>query len=636
MDPRRWKGAAAYIGLLLGAFLLAIAGSWRFGAPLDNAAYDYLFVRHQPRPWRTEAVLLAIDEATLAAYPGGIPGMREPLARGLALVAAANPKAVGVDITLADHSLDPKADRALAAAFCLFPKKLVLNSELVEDGRRWEDPIPEFQTCAPRLGHAHSQPDADDSRTRAIPLLKRAGRSQRYALALEAFSIARGAPIVEESFDLSLQVGSTTIPIPDARFGRLRGESLENRPMRVRFMEPAVTVVPRVSLKQLLDEPSLAGQFSGKVIFVGVTAVTAGDRPMTPASRFVPTTGVVIHAEAFETIARGLFLTDVLPLWVVLISLLLVAAAGLAFHFLAGWRAYAAGALVLVAGQIVPYLFFTRGLVLPFSASFSAAWLGSIAAAMYYHLVIRRKWLAEQAARTRYQYAVHFVTHEMRTPLSAIQGSSELMTRFPLTEEKRKQIALLINSESKRLARMVEIFLNVERLSAGQMELKRELIAVNKMVDACIERTRPLAERKHIEIQLSPIPDGLLLAGDRELMEYACYNLLTNAVKYSPQRTAVSVSGSNGDGRIRIAVKDQGMGMDQKEVRQIFQKFYRTRKAEQSGEAGTGIGLSIVQQIVEQHGGEIEVASQPGVGSCFTLVLPAARPPEPPAAERSR
>jgi signal transduction histidine kinase len=90
--------------------------------------------------------------------------------------------------------------------------------------------------------------------------------------------------------------------------------------------------------------------------------------------------------------------------------------------------------------------------------------------------VVRRNLGIEQAARARYQQAMHFVTHEMRTPLSAIQGSSELISRYALTEEKRKQIALLINSESKRLARMVEIFLNVERLSAGQMELKREAI----------------------------------------------------------------------------------------------------------------------------------------------------------------
>jgi len=219
---------------------------------------------------------------------------------------------------------------------------------------------------------------------------------------------------------------------------------------------------------------------------------------------------------------------------------------------------------------------------------------------------------------------MHFVTHEMRTPLTAIQGSSELMSRYALPEEKRKQIANLINSESKRLARMVEIFLNVERLSAGQMELKHEAIPVKQMMEICVERVRPLGERKHIGITLHEVADDLQLTGDRELMEYACYNLLTNAVKYSPQHTEVTVSCWREGGLARISVKDQGIGMDQKEVKQIFQKFYRTKKAEESGEAGTGIGLSIVQQIVEQHAGKIEVTSQPGTGSCFTIVVPAA------------
>jgi len=155
------------------------------------------------------------------------------------------------------------------------------------------------------------------------------------------------------------------------------------------------------------------------------------------------------------------------------------------------------------------------------------------------------------------------------------------------------------------------------------------------MVEICVDRVRPLAERKHIGITLRPVPEELQLTGDRELMEYACYNLLTNAVKYSPQRTEVTVTGWKDGGLIRIAVKDQGIGMDQKEVKQVFQKFYRTKKAEESGEAGTGIGLSIVYQIVEQHGGRIDVTSQPEAGSCFTLVLPAASEiPLPATAER--
>jgi len=217
---------------------------------------------------------------------------------------------------------------------------------------------------------------------------------------------------------------------------------------------------------------------------------------------------------------------------------------------------------------------------------------------------------------------MHFVTHEMRTPLTAIQGSSELMSRYNLSEEKRKQIAELINSESKRLARMIETFLSVERLSAGQMQLKKEAFPVRDVLDACLARARPLAERKQIRLNLEEVAEAIL-TGDRELMEYAVYNLLTNAVKYSPAETVVTVSARTEGDHLRLSVKDQGIGMEQHELRKIFQKFYRTSRAEKSGIVGTGIGLSIVEQIVTHHGGRIEVSSAPGKGSCFTLVLPA-------------
>jgi signal transduction histidine kinase len=243
-------------------------------------------------------------------------------------------------------------------------------------------------------------------------------------------------------------------------------------------------------------------------------------------------------------------------------------------------------------------------------------------AAAYQYFGVRKRMVTAEGDKSRYQEAMHFVWHEIRTPLTAIQGSSELMGRYVMTEEKRKQMAQLINSESKRLGRMIEIFLSVERLSAGQMELKKEQFGGMDLMSACVERVRPLAERKQIAIHVEPGPDTPLV-GDRELMDYAFYNLLTNAVKYSPSSTEVTVFAQRDGDRVRIAVKDQGIGMDQKEVRKIFQKFYRTKKAEESGEVGTGIGLSIVEQIVTQHGGSIEVTSSPGHGSCFTLVLPA-------------
>src|SRR5207245_3715032 len=110
-----------------------------------------------------------------------------------------------------------------------------------------------------------------------------------------------------------------------------------------------------------------------------------------------------------------------------------------------------------------------------------------------------------EAERDRYQHAMHFVTHEMRTPLTAIQGSSELMSRYALTDEKRQQVALLIHSESKRLGRMIEMFLNVERLSAGEMELKQDSFSVREVMTGCVGRASPLSERKRISTPMDPL-----------------------------------------------------------------------------------------------------------------------------------
>jgi signal transduction histidine kinase len=604
MAKRPSKSAAAYVCLLAAAFAVSLAASAQFGTPLNNWAYDEMFRRARPEPAKLETAILAIDDRTIAAIPFGMRGIRAPLARALRIVAAVQPKVVALDLILSNPTT-PAEDAALAAAFRSIPN-LVLAALLRDDG--WETPLPEFTSAA--VGHVHAQPEADGV-TRAITLQKPSKDRKRYwALALEAYRLAQKADIVEDP--LSLQIGDRIIPAGGVA-----------RSMRIRFLAPGAKA-PRVSMQQILENAGAAEVLRGKVVFVGATSQTEHDTVITPFSDELPTPGVEFNAEVYETIAQGVFLTDLETVWVLLLALGWVAVQGAAFRYLQGWHAYAAATAVLLASMVAPYGFFLAGHPLRFTASVFPAWLGFLTAAGFYHLVVRRNLRRSEFEKGRYQQAMHFVTHEMRTPLSAIQGSSELISRFALTDEKRKQLSLLINSESKRLARMVEIFLNVERLSAGQMELKHEAISVKELVEICAERTHPLAERKHIGLTVQPIPDNLQLTGDRELMEYACYNLLTNAVKYSPQRTDVTVNCAGESGHVKIAVRDQGIGMDQKEVKQIFRKFYRTRKAEESGEAGTGIGLSIVQQIVEQHGGRIDVVSEPGVGSCFTLVLPAA------------
>jgi signal transduction histidine kinase len=280
-------------------------------------------------------------------------------------------------------------------------------------------------------------------------------------------------------------------------------------------------------------------------------------------------------------------------------------------------------ALLVAIAHATPHVAFANGVIFPYLAPLWAAWLSVFTAASWQYFVVRQQLRKSESDRARYQQAIHFVTHEMRSPLTAIQGSSELMGRYNLNDAKRKQMADIINAESKRLARMIQTFLDIERLTDGQMEIRSEAFEAADVIRPCLERARPLAERKQIELRLDELQPSTL-RGDRELMEYAVYNLLTNAVKYSPAETLVTVSAHRDHNQLRLAVRDQGIGMDEKELRNIFQKFYRTKKAEDSGEVGTGIGLSIVDQIVAHHGGRMEVTSTPGKGSCFTMVLPVA------------
>jgi signal transduction histidine kinase len=601
---------AGYFLLLGVSFLVAMAAGYTaLGGQIDDDAYDWMFRLRSPAPWKPESALVAIDEASLRDL-GGILGLRRMLADALERLAAVAPKVVAVDLTLAEAG-DPRDDDKLEAAMSR-TRNLVLAAEMLPDGRGWQDPLPRFRKWAMAVGHVHAAQGVN----RQVPLEKVAGRQRRWALSLEAYRLSGGAGQIIES-PQDLQLGRIVIPARRADARAVFVRRLPSGP------EAGSTAIPRVSIQQLREDPRAAEFLRDKVVFIGVTAQSAArDRLMTPYSSDRPMAGVEIHANAYETLAQGRFLRPAGDLEVVGVCALLVALAGAIFALLSGWTAYALGGVLLVAAHILPYAFFTHEVVFPLTAPVSAAWLAVAGAASYQHFIARRQLRRAEAEKTRYQQAVRFVTHEMRTPLTAIQGSSELMSRYSLGEEKRKQIADLIHSESRRLARMIETFLNVERLSAGEMEIKREPVPVLEMVNTCLDRAQPLADRKQIRLRRELVESATLM-GDRELIEYAFYNLLTNAIKYSPAQTEVTITGCRQDKCFRLAVRDQGIGMDKKELQNIFQKFYRTRKAIASGETGTGLGLSIVEQIVTHHGGRIEVASTPAEGSCFTLVFPA-------------
>ncbi len=605
---RRWSARQVwtYAGLLAGCLAIALFTDWTsLAAPLDNQAYDVIYRMFPPRDWPPSSAILAIDEATFNAH-GGVRNLRGILTESLQALEPARPVAIAIDVTLPDAG-DTSEDARLAAAIA-HAGDVVLSSQLANGA--WEDPLPLFRSSAKALGHVHPEENHSDGVGRKVPLEYAANRDRRWALMLEAYRVSRQAPTIVESTE-DLQIGETVVPVSKDGKGRLMW--IRHRPGGI----------PTVSLAELKSSPAKVAVFAGKTVFIGVTALAGRrDQVLSPfTGDYV--SGVVIHAQAFETIAQRRFVTEASNVTVLFVCFALVAAMGVVFAFLYGWMAYVGAFMLLGAAHLIPIWFFRFDTVFPYFAVFASAWLAAVCAASYQHFVVRRQLHVTQGEKERYQQAIQWVAHEMRSPLTAIQGSSEMMGRYALTDERRKQMASMINAESKRMARMIQTFLDVERLSEGQMDMKRLAFELGPVVELCVQRVAPLAERKQITMHCEgPMPGEVI--GDRELMEYAVYNLLTNAVKYSPAETHVRVTSASQRGMLRLSVADQGIGMDKKEVENIFRKFYRTEKAQKSGEVGTGIGLSIVEQIVTHHGGKIEVLSTPGKGSVFTIAVPLA------------
>jgi signal transduction histidine kinase len=595
------------LGVSAGAALLSFTA---LAAQFDNNVYDWLFRMHPAGHRAQEAVVLAFDDRTLMEH-GGVRGLRRTLAEALDILAEAPPRVTAVDLTLADAG-DPGEDARLAAAMRRLPG-LALASEMLPDGSGWQDPRPEFRDAAEAVGHVHALPGPLDEINRMVALERAAGRERRWALSLEAHRLAMGGGQILSS-PADVEAGGVRIP----------SRQDAGRPLRVHY-RPSSTV-ETVSIGEMLADPARARALRGRIVFIGVTALSAvPDRLFTPLSPLEgnrPMAGVGIHAQSYETIANRSFVVDAPVVAPLALALALAVSMAGAFAFTPAPAAYSISALLLAAAHGLPWLTFLGRLVMPPFAPVAAAWGAFGVCAAFQFFYVRRQLATSEQKTARYQQAFQFVAHEMRTPLTAIQGSSEIISRYNLPEDKRKQMGQMINAESKRLAQMITTFLDVERLTAGEKDLRRSVFPAEEWVAACAGRARPLAERKGMTIETEAA--DITADGDRELLEYALYNLLTNAIKYSPEGSVVRVAVHADAHGVHAAVVDRGMGMTAEEVKNLGRKFYRTERAERAGIQGTGIGLSIVREIVTLHGGRLSVESAPDKGSTFTLHLPAA------------
>lgn len=217
---------------------------------------------------------------------------------------------------------------------------------------------------------------------------------------------------------------------------------------------------------------------------------------------------------------------------------------------------------------------------------------------------------------------VSAVSHEFRTPLTTLRHMTDILERGAVTEERRSRYYAMLGRETERLHRLVESLLDFGRMEAGRAPYRFASLDAEALVRELVDdfRSETIAERHPISI--SSCAGSHTVRGDREALSRAVWNLLDNAVKYSPGATPIAVETACEGQRLAIRVRDEGAGIPREELREIFRKFVRGQSAKETGAKGTGIGLAMVDHIARAHGGAIEVQSEPNNGSTFTLWLP--------------
>ena len=214
------------------------------------------------------------------------------------------------------------------------------------------------------------------------------------------------------------------------------------------------------------------------------------------------------------------------------------------------------------------------------------------------------------------------VSHELKTPIGALNLLAEAVAEAKDDPDAVVRFSERMQTESERLTRLVQQIIDLSRLQNDTASEEAAVVKVDELVSEATEHSSTEAERKGIEIAVAVEPE-LLVHGDRAQLHAAVSNLVENAVTYSPEDSRVVVTADRADEDVRITVADHGIGIPGDEIDRIFERFYRVDPARARSTGGTGLGLSIVKHVAASNGGNVEVWSEPGAGSTFTLVLPA-------------
>jgi len=232
------------------------------------------------------------------------------------------------------------------------------------------------------------------------------------------------------------------------------------------------------------------------------------------------------------------------------------------------------------------------------------------------------------ASFSRQRRFVADASHELRTPVAVIRNKAEVALRRPRSQEDYCRALHNIHAETERLSHLISDLLALARGDEGQAQFEREAVRLDTLVESVMANAQGLAEERGITLSME-VPQPVTLIGDEARLIQVLINLLDNAIRYTNPGGHVHMSLRASGAATQLVVRDTGIGIAPEHLPHIFERFYRADPSRQrTGGSGTGLGLSIVEWIIRKHGGSVDVRSQLGHGSCFTITLPLVPPVE--------
>lgn len=230
---------------------------------------------------------------------------------------------------------------------------------------------------------------------------------------------------------------------------------------------------------------------------------------------------------------------------------------------------------------------------------------------------------AENAVRLREQFLV-IASHELKTPLTALIGYAQIFQKRAqrtgnFTDRDIQSLERILK-QAERLDRMMNALLDISRIEHGRLRLENGPVDLNSLTYRIIDEIQTLSSRHSFDVQGSPEP--LWILGDTLRLEQVLYNLLGNAMRYSPQGGVITTSITTQNETVRVEIRDEGIGVPAHDLPHLFERFYRASNVNTNNISGVGIGLYVVAEIIKQHGGTVTVESEEQRGSIFTICLP--------------